>query len=128
MTDPKEIIALETSFWQAMVDGDAAAAAAMITEHAANIAMFGIVHFSPAQYIEMAENGPARTLSFKFSDEKVFFPTPDVAVITYTVEQSFSINGKPQDMTCYDSTVWVCGDAGWRAALHTESRKEELPG
>jgi hypothetical protein len=127
MTTGAEIMKLETTFWQSMVDQDPKKAAAMLTERTANVAMFGINHFSPSEYVKMAEEGPARLTAFSFSDEHVIFPTPDVAVATYKVKQGFEMNGKPQEMTCFDTTTWVNCDGKWLAAAHTETPEQQGP-
>lgn len=125
MTSAAEIMKLETEFWQSMVDGKPKKAAALLTDTATSVAMFGIHHFSPAEYIKMAEQGPAKVTAFSFSNEKVLFPTPDVAVATYEVVQNFEMDGEPQEMTCLDTTTWVRRDGRWLAAAHTETAKQD---
>lgn len=127
MATSAEIIKLETAFWQAMVDQEPEKAAAMLTDTAANVAMFGVHHFSPSEYVKMAEDGPARITAFSFSDEQVIFPTPDVAVMTYKVKQSFELNGEPQEMTCFDTTTWVNLGGKWLAVVHTETPEQKAP-
>lgn len=124
MTAAAEIMKLETKFWQSMLDEKPEIAAALLTEKATSVAMFGIHHFSPAEYVKMAEEGPAKLTAFSFSNEKVLFPTPDVAVATYEVEQKFEMDGKPQEMVCLDTTTWVRQDGKWLAAAHTETAKQ----
>ena len=53
MATSAEIMKLETEFWQSMVDQEPKKAAAMLTDEAANVAMFGIHHFSPSEYVKM---------------------------------------------------------------------------
>lgn len=127
MATSAEIMKLETAFWQSMVDREPKKAAAMLTDKAANVAMFGIHHFSPSEYVKMAEEGPARLTAFSFSDEQVMFPAPDVAVATYKVRQSFEMKGKPQEITCFDTTTWVNLDGKWLAAVHTETPEQQGP-
>jgi hypothetical protein len=121
MATAAEIMQLETSFWQSMVDQEPQKAAALLTEEAASVAMYGIHHFSPSEYVTMAEEGPAKLTTFSFSEEKVIFPTPDVAVATYKVDQSFEMDGEPQEMTCFDTTTWVNCGGRWLAVAHTET-------
>lgn len=127
MTAASDIMKLETEFWQSMVDAKPKQAAALLTQKATNVAMFGIHHFSPAEYIRMAEEGPAKVTGFSFSNENVLFPTPDVAIATYEVAQAFEVNGQPQEMVCLDSTTWVRVDGKWLAAAHTETAKQNKP-
>ncbi len=127
MAASAEIMKLETEFWQSMVDQEPRKAAAMLTDEAANVAMFGIHHFSPSEYVKMAEQGPARLTAFSFSDERVMFPAPDVAVATYKVKQSFEVNGKAHEMTCFDTTTWINRGGKWLAAVHTETPEQQGP-
>ena len=124
---PTEILALEAKFWQAMCDEDIDAAIAMLDSEAAVAGMHGIGHFDHAGYKRMAEQGGAKIISFKFSDEKVIFPTPDVAIVTYTVEQTFDLHGEPHQMTSYDTTTWVRKNGAWLAAVHTETPRPVDP-
>ena len=125
MATSAEILELERAFWQAMVDQEPAKAAALLPDKASMVAMYGVHHFSPAEYVAMAEQGTARVTGFSFSDEEVFFPIDDVAILTYKVRQSFEVDGMPQEMTCYDSTTWVKRDGKWLAAAHTETPEQQ---
>lgn len=127
MMTTADIMKLETAFWQAMVDQKPEKAASMLTDKAASVAMFGIHHFSPSEYIKMAEEGSAKITAFSFSDENVIFPVPDVAIATYKVRQSFEMNGKPQEMNCFDTTTWVKSGSNWLAAAHTETPEQQGP-
>ncbi|WP_423457216.1 nuclear transport factor 2 family protein [Ottowia sp. VDI28] len=123
MATKADIMKLETEFWQSLVDQAPEKAAALLTGEAANVAMYGIHHFSPAEYLKMAKDGPAKLTSFLFSNEKVFFPAPDVAVATYEARQSFEMNDTVHEMICFDTTTWVKSNGKWLAAVHTETPK-----
>lgn len=127
MTDASDIMELETAFWQSMVDQTPGKAAAMLTEEAANVAMYGIHHFSPSEYARMADEGPIKLTGFSFSDARVIFPHPDVAVATYKVTQRIEVDGASQEMTCFDTTTWVKDAGTWRAAVHTETPEQRPP-
>ena len=124
MTNSTDIMKLETAFWQSMVDQAPEKAAAMLVDEAASVAPFGIHHFSPAQYKKMAEEGPGKIISFDFSNERVIFPTSDVAVATYEVRQRFEMKGESKEMDCFDTTTWVKRGGKWLAAAHTETPKQ----
>ena len=127
MATSADIMELETAFWQALVDRDPRKAAAMLTGKAVNVAVYGIHHFSPSDYVTMAEDGPVRLTAFTFSDAQVLFPTPNVAVASYTVRQRFEMDGEPQEQTCFDTTTWVHCAGTWRAAAHTETPAQQVP-
>jgi ketosteroid isomerase-like protein len=119
-----EILALEHGFWRAMRDDDVDAAVEMLDDESAVASAMGIHHFDPAGYRKMAEDGPMRLTGFEFADEQVFFPVPDVAIVTYAVRQTFEIDGQAQTMNAHDTTTWVRKNGRWVAVLHTESPRQ----
>ena len=121
MSSSKKILELETAFWKSMVDQDTDSTLKLLPNHSAMVTSHGANHFDQTQYKKMAEEGPMKLTSFKFSDEKVYFPTPDIGIVTYTVHQGFEVDGKQQKKVAYDSTTWVNKDGSWVAALHTET-------
>lgn len=121
MTTQKDIMELERRFWQAMVDMDVETAISLLDGESVSVAGGGIHHFSPAEYKEMALAGNARITAFKFSDDRVIFPTPEVAIAAYKADQSFTMGGKSHDMVVYDTTTWIRKDGKWVASAHTET-------
>lgn len=119
-----EVMAMERGFWQAMRDDDIDAAVDMLDAESASACAMGVRHFDPAGYRKMAEDGSMRLTGFEFADERVFFPVPDVAIVTYAVRQTFEIDGKAQVMEAYDTTTWVRKNGRWVAVLHTESPRQ----
>lgn len=75
----------------------------------------------------MALSGDARITAFEFFDEKVIFPTPDVAIASYKAKQSFTMGGKNHDMLVFDTTTWVKKDGKWVASAHTETPEQQDP-
>lgn len=124
MTTQNEIMEIERRFWQAMVDMDIDAAISLLDDESVSVSGWGIHHFSPAGYRDMALAGNARITFFKFSDERVIFPTPDVAIASYKANQSFIMDGKTHDMTVYDTTTWVRKNGKWVASAHTETPQQ----
>ena len=124
MATANEIMSLERRFWESIRDRDADAAAALLDDQSMSTSPWGIHHFDPAGYKAMAESGDAKLTSFEFSDEKVYFPLPDVAIASYRAEQSFTIGGEPREMTVYDTTTWVRKGGRWLATAHTETPVE----
>jgi len=124
MTTQQDIMELERRFWQAMVDMDIDMATSLLDRHSVSVAAGGIHHFDPSEYKAMALAGGGRITSFGFSDERVIFPTPDVAIASYKADQSFIVDGKRHDMVVYDTTTWVRKDGRWLAAGHTETPRQ----
>lgn len=120
-TPEHEIEQLETDFWQSIVDGDAAAATALLTEPALMVSSHGGMQFDHAGYTKMATNPPYRLVSFALSDFNVLFPREDVAIATYKVDQQVKHDGKKTRMPAVDSSTWVKVEGRWKCAAHTES-------
>ena len=125
MTTQGEIMDLERKFWQSMVDGDIDTAVSLLDEQSISVGAMGLRYFDPAGYREMARSGDARLTSFGFLDERVLFPTPDVAIASYKARQSFNLDGKIHEMVVYDTTTWVRKGGKWVACAHTETPEQK---
>jgi Domain of unknown function (DUF4440) len=60
--------------------------------------------------------------SLSLEEDKVTFPTDDVAVVTYKMMVSGKLQGKDISGPIYCSTVYAHRNARWEAMLHTESK------
>lgn len=69
----------------------------------------------------MTEDGNWRLLSYDLDNVEVIALAPDVAIIASTVRQKVEMDGKTQDMTAAESSIWLRGDAGWECHAHSES-------
>ena len=125
MATQQDIMELERRFWQAMVEMDVDTAVSLLDDESVSVSGGGIHHFDPAQYRAMALAGNARITAFRFSEERVIFPTPDVAIASYKVDQSFTLDGTSHDMVVYDTTTWVRKDGRWKASAHTETPRQD---
>ncbi|RZA35177.1 MAG: nuclear transport factor 2 family protein [Lysobacteraceae bacterium] len=127
MTTQTEIMALERKFWQSVADMDVETAISLLDEQSTTAGAQGIHYFSPAEYKAMAQAGSARITSFDFFEEKVIFPTPDVAIASYKAKQSFTMAGKRPEQVVYDTTTWIRKGGNWLACAHTETREQKDP-
>ena len=117
----KEIEGLESAFWQSMVDGEVGVATGMLTEPALMVSGHGLHKFDHAAYEKMASNDEYKLVDYKLSDFDVVFPTDDVAVASYRVEQSMESKGGSRTQAAFDSSTWVRMDGDWKCVAHTES-------
>jgi hypothetical protein len=120
----KQIVELETKFWQSILDEDTDAAVAMLDDKSVVTGSQGHALLSHDDYRSMAEQQGQtkwRLKTFKLEDVKVTFPIQDVAVIAYKVTEEMDVDGKPVTLKAADATTWVRKGGKWRAALHTES-------
>ncbi len=117
----KEIIALEKSFWQAIVDEDTDKAVSMIDKKSLMTGAQGVNALTPSDYRKMAQMSDWKVHSFDLSKINVFFPKPDVAVIGYVVHEDLTVKGEKMTLDAADSSVWVKRNGGWLNVHHTES-------
>ncbi|MGE5457432.1 MAG: nuclear transport factor 2 family protein [Methanococcaceae archaeon] len=59
------------------------------------------------------------------TDEKVIFPTDDVAIITYKSKEDGSSEGKDFSGNYNVSTTWVKRDGKWMVVQHTEVKEQK---
>lgn len=122
MSDAKrEIERLEHAFWQSMVDNTPQVATGLLAERALMVSGHGVMAFDHAGYTKMQLDPSHKLLDFTLSDLDVLFPNDDVAIATYTVDQTVEYDGKRTNMQAVDSSTWVKSGAGWKCVAHTES-------
>ena len=98
---------LERAFWQSMVDDDPKVATGMLADTALMVSGHGAMSFDHAGYTKMAKDPSHRLVQFKLSDMDVMFPSDDLAIATYKVQQQVERDGKPMQMQAVDSSTWV---------------------
>lgn len=116
-----EIIALETSYWDAMKKKDGRRTAELSGKTSLVTGAQGVMSISKDKMGKMTEDGGWTLESYAFDDVKVATPTPDVAIIVYTVRQKVTMDGKSQDLRAADSSTWVRGPEGWECHAHSEA-------
>lgn len=122
-TPSKTLIALETKFWQSMVDEDTDTAVKMLAEPAPMVSAHGAMKFDHDAYRRMAEQGSNVLTSFELSDMDVTFANDDTAILTYRVKQGVATrgNGEATVQQMNDSSTWIRAGKQWRCVLHTET-------
>ena len=78
------------------------------------------MHFALSSH-NMTEEGEWTLESYVFDDIEVTTPTPDVAVIAYTVNQNGIRDGKSHRIRAADSSTWIRGADGWECHAHSET-------
>lgn len=116
-----EIIALETDYWDAMKSKDGKRTSQLSGKTALTSSARGIASIPKEKMGKMTEEGDWTLESYKFDNVEVVTPTPDVAIIAYTVKQKVTMKGKPEDMEAAEISTWVRGDNGWECHAHSET-------
>ena len=116
-----EIVALETSYWDAMKKKDGGRTSELSGKTSLVTGERGVMTIPKAKMGEMTEEGEWTLDSYAFDEVEVTTPTPDVAIIAYTVRQKVTMDGKSQELRAADSSTWVRGADGWECHAHSET-------
>lgn len=117
----EDIIALETSYWDAMKAKNGALTSQLSGATTLVTGAQGVTSITKSEMGKMTEEGKWTLESYAFDDIKVMTPTPDVAVIAYTVNQKGMRDGRSQKICAADSSTWIRGADGWECHAHSET-------
>ena len=117
----KELIGLETRFWQAMKDGDTDAAMRLLAEPCIVTGGQGVGRIDRKTFAAMMDEASWTIHEFVFSDVKVEKVSDDVAVIAYKVEEDLTVDGERLSFNVADASTWVRRDGSWACVMHCES-------
>ncbi|HSV35365.1 MAG TPA: nuclear transport factor 2 family protein [Ramlibacter sp.] len=128
-TPNKELIDLETKFWQSMVDHDTDTALEMLSEPALMVSSHGAMKFDHAGYRQMADHGSMVVTAFELSDIEVVFPNDATAILTYRVKQAVAPRGEGEstEQEMNDTSTWIQKGNRWQCVMHTETPVERMP-
>ena len=116
-----EIVNLEKSYWDAMKAKDGRRTSELSGKTALVTGAQGVMRIEKEKMGKMTEEGNWSLNSYALEDVEVSTPSPDIALIAYTVRQSVTMNGKSQDLRAADSSVWIRGSKGWECHAHSET-------
>jgi len=121
----EEIVGLEKSYWDAMKTKDGKRTAELAGETSIVSGARGVMSIPKAKMGKMTEEGNWTLESYAFDNIEFATPTPDVAIIAYTVKQKVTMDGKKQDLHAADSSTWIRGPKGWECHAHSETFLEK---
>lgn len=121
MPTKEEIIALEKSYWDAVKAKDGNRTAALSAKSSLVTGLRGVTRIPKENMGKMTEEGSWKLESYDFEDVEVSTPSPDVALIAYTVRQSVVVDGKRDDLRAADCSVWIRGGDRWECHAHSET-------
>jgi ketosteroid isomerase-like protein len=121
-TIEKELVELETQYWQAIKDKDLDAAMQLTDDTCIVTGAQGAASIDRKAFAGML-NSPGWTLNeFEFVGDVITRPlTDDVAIVAYKVREQLTVEGKPLTLEAAEASTWVRRDGRWLCALHTES-------
>jgi len=121
MPTTEEIVALETSYWEAVKSKDGRRTSALSGKSSLVTGARGVMRIAKDKMGAMTEEGNWTLESYALDNVEVLTPAPDVALIAYTVQQNVTMDGKPRQMRAADSSVWIRGPNGWECHAHSET-------
>lgn len=116
-----EILALETAYWDALSRKDGAAAARLSADPSLVSGRQGVATISRPKMKALSEDANWTLDDYAFEDVAFVSPTPDVAVIAYTVTQTVTMNGETETRRAADSSTWILSPEGWTCCAHSEA-------
>jgi ketosteroid isomerase-like protein len=121
-TIEKELVELETQYWQAIKDKDVDAAMRLTDDTCIVTGAQGAASIDRKAFAGLL-NSPGWTLNeFEFIGDVITRElTDDVAIVAYKVREHLTVDGKPLTLEAADASTWVRRDGHWLCALHTEA-------
>ncbi len=121
-SNERELLELETRYWQAMKDHDVDAALKLTDDPCVIVGAQGLRSIDHATFAQLMQSTAFTIHSFRIDAGSVGLRlSDDVAVIAYKVTEELTMDGRPVMIEAADSSVWRRTADGWRCSLHTES-------
>jgi Domain of unknown function (DUF4440) len=111
---------LEKSAWEAYKNKQADAFKALMSKDYYGVYAEGVKTLDT----EVADMAKSDLRDYSFSDVKVVFPHPKMAVMTYKAKVQATADGKDMSGTYNSGSVWVRQGDKWVGAFHTESKAQ----
>jgi len=111
---------LEKSAWEAYKSKQADAFKALMSKDYYGVYAEGVKTLDA----ELADMAKSDLRDYSFSDVKVVFPHPKMAVMTYKVKLQATADDKDVSGTYNSGSVWVQQGGKWVGALHTEAKTQ----
>jgi hypothetical protein len=111
---------LEKSAWEAFKNKQADAFKTLMSKEYYGVYAEGVKTLDD----ELASMAKSDLRDYSFSDVKVVFPHPKLAVMTYKAKVQATADGKDISGTYNSGSVWVQQGGKWIGALHTEAKTQ----
>ena len=109
---------LEKSAWEAYKNKQADAFKALMSNDYYGVYAEGVKTLD----VELSDMSKTDLRDYSFSDVKVVFPHPKLAVLTYKATVQATSDGKDISGTYNSGSVWIQRGGKWVGALHTEAK------
>jgi hypothetical protein len=116
-----ELLALESSYWNAIKGRDARTAARLSDDPCIVVGAQGVGEVRRDALSRMIENASYELNGYSLHDAHIRRLSDDAVALAYSVTEDLTVEGKKVELKAFDSSVWVRRDGQWTCALHTES-------
>ena len=111
---------LEKSAWEAYKNKQADAFKALMSTEYYGVYVEGVKTLD----VELADMAKTDLRDYSFSDIKVVFPHPKMAVMTYKAKLQATADGKDISGTYNSGSVWIQKGGKWVGAFHAEAKTQ----
>jgi hypothetical protein len=120
-----EIKQLERSYWSALQHKDVWTAMSLSDDACIVAGAQGVGSLDRNRLGEMMKQASYELTSFTIDDKSFVIRklTDDVVLVAYRVYEDLVVDGKPESLEAFDTSVWVRHGDTWACAMHTESLK-----
>jgi hypothetical protein len=119
-----EILALETSYWDAIKHKNGTETAKLSGKNALVSSTQGVRNIPKDKMGAMTESGPLTLNAHELDEVSVVTPAKDVAIIAYKAKQTMTMEGEKRDMTTAHISTWIMGAEGWECHAHSQTPVE----
>lgn len=116
-----DILALETSYWDALCRKDGEAASRLSADPCVVSGKQGVMTVSRQKMKLLTEEATWSLDSYQFEEVTFLSPAPAIAILAYTVTQTVTMNGRTETLRAADSSTWTRSTEGWTCCAHSEA-------
>jgi ketosteroid isomerase-like protein len=117
----KEILDLETRFWNSMKSKDVDAALQLAADPCIVTGPQGVSTVDKETFTKMMSTAKWDLGDFIIDNVQVQQLGEDVAIIGYKVHEDITVDGSRLALEAADTSTWVRRNGNWVCAMHTES-------
>jgi ketosteroid isomerase-like protein len=117
----KEILDLETRFWNSMKNKDVDAALQLAADPCIVTGPQGVSTVDKETFTKMMSTAKWDLGDFIMDNVQIQQLGEDVAIIGYKVHEDITVDGFRLALEAADTSTWVRRNGNWVCAMHTES-------
>ena len=117
----KQLLELETKYWQAVQDKDIETALSLTDDPCIVVGSRGVQTVDREKFREMMRTAKHTLRSFKLTDAEERSLGDNVGILAYKVREEMVVDDQPLTIEAAHSSTWTKKDGRWVCSLHTES-------